>query len=112
MLKTIVEYIGIGLVLLGTLIVYGTLSAKAFNGYILGTGVLLIVIPVVIDIIIEKLADRGRPKVRHLKELKQTGIKVSVDLTKCKVISNSWTTEVEKYDSPRIVFLNEISGHG
>ena len=110
-LKTILEYIGIGLVLLGAIIVYGTLRADGFNGYILATGVLLIAVPIMIFIIIERLADRERPNVKHLRDLKLTGIKIPVDLTKCKVKSNIWTTEVEKYDNPRIVFLNEVSGH-
>lgn len=43
-----IEYLGIGLVFLGVIIVYGTLHANAFNGYILGTGVLLIAIPVIV----------------------------------------------------------------
>lgn len=110
-LKTITEYIGIGLVLIGAIIVYGTLRANGFNGYILATGVLLIVVPIAIYVIIERLTFRERPNVRHLKDLKLTGIKIPVDLTNCKVKSNSWTTEVEKYDNPRIVFLNEVSGH-
>jgi hypothetical protein len=110
-LKTILEYIGIGSVLLGAIIVYGTLRADGFNGYILATGVLLIAVPITIFIIIERLTDRKRPDVKHLRNLKLTGIKILVDLTKCKVKSNSWTTEIEKYDNPRILFLNEVSGH-
>lgn len=111
MLRRIIEYIGIGLVLLGGIIVYATLRANGFNGYILATGVLLIVVPAAIYFIIEKLTPRQVTHVRHLRDLKLTGMKIPVDLAACEVKSNNWTMEVARYDSPRVAFLNEISGH-
>lgn len=110
-LKKIVEYLGIGSVLLGGIIVYGTLRANGFNGYILATGVLLMAIPIIVYILHVRLSDRETPYVKHLKDLKHTGIKISVDLTQCKVKSTSWTMEVGKYDNPRIELLNELSGN-
>jgi hypothetical protein len=111
-LNSIAEYIGIGLVFLGAILVYGTLRANNFNRYIFGTGILLIVIPIAVYLIIARIKDRGTSAVRFLKDLKSTGIIVPVDLTSCNVKSNNWTTEVERYNSPRVVLLNEISGHG
>ena len=111
-LAKVVEYIAIGLVLLGSIIVVGTVRANVFNGYILGTGVILIVVPIVIYIIIEKIRHQATPNVKQLTDLKQTGIRIPVDLTNCKVKSNRWTTKVEKHSDLRVVFLNEISGHG
>jgi hypothetical protein len=110
-IKTALDYLGIGLFSLGIIIAYVTLRADNFNLYIFGTGVLLIVIPTIAYFIIEKTNDKKIPNAKRVKDLKVTGIKIPVDLTKCIVRSNNWTTEEERYDIPRVAFLNEISGH-
>jgi len=109
-IKKTIEYIGIGLFCLGVIIVYVSLRADHFHVYIFATGILLIGTPAIVYLIVEKTKRSGRPKVGRPRDLKITGIKVPVDLTKCVIKSNNWTDEVERYDIPRVAFLNEVSG--
>jgi preprotein translocase subunit SecG len=108
-LKRLTEFIG--MILLGGIVVLGVLLANGFNRYVFLAGVFLIITPIAIGIIIKKLTNSQKRKVKYLKDLKATGIKISVDLTRCNVKSNNWTAEVARHNNSKIVLLNEMSGH-
>jgi hypothetical protein len=111
-IKKIGEYILLGLFVLGFIIAYGVSRSRNFNLYFFSVGVILILIPIAVLAIVTWMDNRHAPRKRETEDLKLTGVKIPVDLTKCKVKSNSWTKEVARYENhPRVAFLNEVSGH-
>jgi hypothetical protein len=110
-IKNIFNYIFFGLGALGFIIIYGTFRAKGFNWYIFGTGVICLAAAVIYVVVVEWLS-RDKDAGRQLLDLKRHGVQIPVDLTKCKIKSNQWTSETRRYHHPRVEFLNEISGHG
>src|SRR5436190_23901203 len=103
-LKTTVLYTGLGTVSLGAIIVYASIRGN-FNAYIFGTGVLLVIVPIVVYFILVRAKDKSGLKPRLLSDLKLTGIKIPVDLTKCVVKSNSWSAQVENNNSTKVAFF-------
>jgi hypothetical protein len=109
-LKNSGSYLVIGISLLGFIIMYGSTRAHEFNLYIFGTGALLMV-PIVILLLIERFKSQPHPEdIKYILDLKQTGIRVPVDLTKCKIISNNWTIQKPEKTNQTILF-NEITGN-
>jgi len=107
-LKTFGEYILIGLFIAGLIVVYGVSRASVFNIYLLSIGIMLMIIPGVAVFLsvraanLEVISDRMR--------LKKTGVRIPVDLTKCEIRANNWTTETERYGDSDILLSTTISG--
>lgn len=100
-------YLTIGLFALGIAIIYGVARSSKFNIYIFGVGILLL-IPGIISIIIEIIDFGPKTKKMNLKDLKFSGIKIPVDLSKCKIITNEWTITKPEKNNTTIIF-NELT---
>lgn len=109
-LKKIFSYLVIGLALLGVIMIYETLRAKApANGYIQGLGFLLL-IPLIVMMLIERYSGGSSARIPKLSDLKYAGMQIPVDLTRCTVVGNEWTTERPKEHNAGIV-MNELTGN-
>src|SRR5688572_13151660 len=98
-----------GAFMLGLVIIVVAVRTSVYNIYLLGIGISLIAMSVVVYFITGSSENDSQAK-KWLKNLKSTGIKIPVDLTKCKIKSNSWIEERERYSNPRIAFWNEVGG--
>jgi hypothetical protein len=101
--------LGVAAFMLGLIIIVVAVKTSVYNVYLLGTGILLIIISLVFYFMAgsSRSDDQAR---KWLENLKSTGIKIPVDLTKCKIKSNTWVEERERYSNSRIAFWNEVGG--
>ena len=102
-LRTLWTYLAIGLFALGLAVIYGVVRSSVFNVYVLGVGILLL-IPAIISMIIVTIGPSEETTIANLKELKASGLRIAVDLIKCRIVTNSWTqTRPEKKDGEIVV---------
>jgi hypothetical protein len=99
----------LGAFMLGLIIIVVAVKISVYNVYLVGTGISLIAFSLVFYFMADSSGNEIQAK-KWLQNLKSTGIKIPVDLTKCKIKSNSWTEERERYSNPRIAFWNEVGG--
>lgn len=111
-LKDIIDWILIGLLVLGFLIMYGVARADNFNVYIFGIGLALTAVPALTlwlryrrDF---KGADSRSPQ--KMGRLKKSGERIEVDLHACEVLSTNWTSGGIRYNDQRIQMLNALGG--
>lgn len=94
----------------GIVIMYGVSRASAFNILFFAIGSGLTIIP--IFIITQRTDDfkNKKQKDREKDYLKKYGDKLEVDLSKCAIKTNSWTSQHSRYSDGRISMLNAIGG--
>jgi hypothetical protein len=95
--------------MLGLIIIVVAVKTSVYNFYLLGTGILLILISLVFYFMTGSSGNENQER-KWLEKLMSTGIKIPVDLTECKIKSNSWIEESERYSNSRVAFWNEVGG--
>jgi hypothetical protein len=95
--------------MLGLIIIVVAVKTSVYNFYLVGTGILLILISLVFYFMAGSSGNENQER-KWLAKLKSTGFKIPVDLTKCKIKSNSWIEEKDRYSNSRIAFWNQVGG--
>ncbi len=96
--KNIAFHIMMGLTFLGVIIIYASFRGQV-HWFIFLPGVGLVIIPGGLLYLYDWYDSRprsGKERPRMLSELKTTGREIKVDLTRCKIKSNSWTVVKER----------------
>lgn len=112
--KNVIYIILSGLFFIGIIIIYASFRAK-FHWYIFFIGAALLIVTVGVLYLYEWYRSRpkkGEEPPRMLSDLKYTGVEVKVDLTRCRIISNNWTVEEERYQDYRVQALNALTDPG
>lgn len=111
-LKNFINYILIGITIIGFIITLGVSKANTFNNYFFGIGLFLCASGSILlwrNFKIESDEIESDFQ-KRLNELKNSGDKIEVNLTECEVKSNSWTTSEERTYDSRIQFWNTVGG--
>lgn len=80
--------------LLGLILIYGVAKAEGFNAHILSIGIVLITFSLIMVWLYIMVSNREeRKKEKEIYRLKQEGIKVEVDLSRCRIVKRKFLSD-------------------
>ena len=113
-IETAGGYLLTGSIAIGLILLLGVLRASVFNRTIFFIGLVMAGVPLA-GLLVHLWISRNRAETesrKHVEKLKRRGEPIEVVLSDCKIKSNNWSYQKDRYSDSRIQFLNGISGHG